>query len=109
MRFQEGKLVALFDFDLAGDEVLVNECVAVAIYLSWHVPYEGMLTSQERYQLFMQQYDKERPLTLEERSVLPSLFSIIRAFRYDRIEDGIANSKNYQPFLQETRMLLYTS
>lgn len=108
MRFKEGKLVALFDFDLAGDEVLVNECVAVAIYLSWHVAYEGSLTSQERYQLFVQQYETERPLTMQERNVLPSLFSIIRAFRYDRIEDGVENTQNIEPFLQETWMLLNT-
>ena len=108
MRFKEGKLVALFDFDLAGDEVLVNEFVAVAIYLSWHVPYEGSLTSQERYQLFVQQYEKERPLAMEERNVLPALFSIIRAFRYDRVEDGVADMGNVEQFLQETWKLLNT-
>lgn len=107
-RFQDGKLVGLMDFNLAGDEILVNEFVAVAIYLSWHVPYEGTLTSHERYQLFVQHYEKERPLTTEERSVLPAIFSIIRAFRYDRVDDGIAETGNVEQFINETWHLLNT-
>ena len=108
MRFKEEKLVALFDFNLAGDEVLLNECTAVAIYLSWHVPYEGALTSEERYQLFMQQYETERPLTMQERKALPTLHSIIRAFRYDRVENGIKDTKNAELFLTETWRILNT-
>ncbi|AWE07828.1 hypothetical protein DCE79_10720 [Lysinibacillus sp. 2017] len=106
MRFDNERMVALFDFNLAGDEVLVNECVAVGIYSCWHVPYTGQLPSDERFQLFMEYYKKVRPLTDEELHALPHLFSIIRAFRYNRIEAGIANAEKIDDFIEETTSIL---
>ena len=106
MRFVHERMVALFDFNLAGDEVLLNECVAVGIYSCWHVPYTGQLPSDERFQLFMEHYKMVRPLTDEELHALPHLFSIIRAFRYDRVEAGIANVEKIDEFIEETISIL---
>ena len=106
MRFDHERMVALFDFNLAGDEVLLNECVAVGIYSCWHVPYTGQLPSDERFQLFMEHYRMVRPLTDQELHALPHLFSIIRAFRYDRVEAGIANVDKIDAFIEETISIL---
>ncbi|MFC4356279.1 phosphotransferase enzyme family protein [Chryseomicrobium palamuruense] len=105
MVFENDKLTGLFDFNLAGDEVLINECLAVAVYHSWHAPYQGILSPEERFTLFCDAYQRIRPWTEKESSVVPQLKALIRAFRYDRIEAGI---KANQPdvFLKETLQLL---
>ena len=106
--FQDNKIVGLFDFNLAGDEVLINECVAVGIYLSWHVDYNGTLTASERFTQYIESYQSERPWTKLEYDAFPSLFSIIRAFRFDRVENGIADTACHKTFLKETLHLLQT-
>ena len=108
MLFHDNELVGLCDFNLAGDEVLINECVAVGIYLSWHVDYNGTLTASERFTQFIESYQIERPWTKLEYDAFPSLLAIIRAFRYDRIEDGIANIEHHETFLYDTIQLLRT-
>lgn len=109
MLFKDGQLVGLFDFNLAGDEVYINECLAVGIFLCWHTPYEGKLNGEERFELFMRTYESVRPLTAIELQAKPLLFRVIRAFRFDRVEEGIANINDYQQFLEETKKLLINS
>ena len=106
MLFQDEKLVGLCDFNLAGDEVLINECVAVGIYLCWHVEYDGTLTASERFTQFIESYQRVRPWTKLEYDAFPSLFAIIRAFRYDRVEDGIEERACHETFLKETLHIL---
>jgi homoserine kinase type II len=106
MLFKEDKLIGLYDFFLAGDEVLINECVAVGIYLSWHVDYDGSLTARERFTQFIASYQSERPWTKLEYDAFIPLFAIIRAFRYDRVEDGIAETEHHETFLQDTVQIL---
>ena len=108
MLFHNDKLVGLCDFNLAGDEVLINECVAVGIYLCWHVDYDGSLTASERFTQFIESYQRERSWTKLEYDAFPSLFAIIRAFRYDRVEDGIADTACHEAFLKETLHILQT-
>lgn len=98
----------LYDFNLAGNEVYLNECLGVAVYHAWHVPYEGNLSEEERFQLFLESYVKERPWTPLEQAVAPKLKAIIQAFRYDRIEEGITlkTQDEQHQFLQETLNIL---
>ena len=106
MLFQHNKMKAIFDFNLAGDEVLINESVAVGIYLCWHVVYEGNLTSDERFELYRNSYEKIRPFTALEIEAFPHLFAIIRAFRYDRVDQGIENFGGHEDFIQQTKIIL---
>lgn len=106
MVFENNKLTGLFDFNLAGDEVLINECLAVAVYHSWHAPYQGTLSSDERFILFCDAYRRVLPWTEKESSVVPQLTALIRAFRYDRIEAGIQGNEP-DKFLKETLNLLH--
>lgn len=107
MLFDEQQQISgIFDFNLAGDEVLLNECVAVGVYLCWHVDYQGELSSTQRFQQFMQAYEKQRTLNVLEKKMFPALFAIIRAFRYDRVENGIKNSEAKGAFLNETLEIL---
>ncbi|ATP40206.1 hypothetical protein CSE16_09220 [Solibacillus sp. R5-41] len=102
IKTQEG--LTLLDFNLAGNEVLLNECIAVGVYHSWHVAYDGSLTPEERFALYMKAYTHIRPLTELEKNNFSRLKSIIRAFRYDRIEAGIACKK--ETFVDETYSIL---
>lgn len=106
--FQQDRISAIFDFDIAGDEVLVNECVGNAIFLAWHHEFEGLESPKERYDAYMDAYYSERPLSNCEKEMIPHLFAIIRAFRYDRIEEGIEKMKSGKgkSFLNESIMLL---
>ncbi|WOV87144.1 hypothetical protein QWT69_14960 [Sporosarcina oncorhynchi] len=108
MLFQQHKMTAVFDYDIAGDEVLVNECIAIAIYLAWHYDYEGPETPDERYTAYIRAYSAERPLSNREQEAVPHLFALIRACRYDRIEAGIEKIKrgDGKPFLDETINIL---
>lgn len=108
MLFENNNISAIFDFNLAGDEVLLNECIAAAIYCCWHTAYQGKLIAEERYQLFINAYQQFRPWTSLEFDLASPLFAIIRAFRYDRVEQGIANSAQHEQFLQQTKGILDT-
>lgn len=103
---EQQRINGIFNFNLAGDEVLLNECVAVGVYLCWHVDYQGELSSTQRFQQFMQAYEKQRALNVLEKKMIPALFAIIRAFRYDRVENGIKNSDAKGAFLNETLEIL---
>lgn len=106
MLFKNNKIVALFDFNLAGDEVLINECVAVGIYLCWHVDYEGNRSNEQRFKLFIETYQKVRPFSELETEAFPQLVAIIRAFRYDRVDQGIENVAFHDEFIQQTKLIL---
>ncbi|MEK4522189.1 hypothetical protein MKX96_11230 [Psychrobacillus sp. FSL W7-1493] len=108
MLLEEDGSLAIYDFNLAGNEVYLNECIAVGVYHAWHAPYEGKLKEEERFQLFIDSYTRERPFNVIEQATFLQLKAIIRAFRYDRIEEGISlkveNEQNL--FLQNTLFIL---
>lgn len=105
MLFKEEEISGIFDFNLAGDEVAINECIGVAVYHSWHAPYSGDLSEEDRFDLFCNTYQKIRPWSKSEKQVSKELKKIIRAFRHDRIAAGIA-SENQDSFLVETLEML---
>lgn len=106
--FNQDEISAVFDYNIAGDEVLINECIGVAVFLAWHHDFEGNETPEERYEAYIDAYEAERPLSDREKEIIPHLFAIIRAFRYDRIEEGIEKIKQGEgkAFLDETILLL---
>ena len=106
--FQQDRLTAIFDFDIAGDEVFVNDFMSNAIYLALNYDFDGTETPEERYHAYIDAYTSERPLSNREMEMVPHLFAIIRAFRYDRIEEGIEKIKqgHGKVFLDKTIQLL---
>ncbi len=108
MLLQPDNILAIYNFNLAGNEVYLNECIAVAVYHACHAPYRGKLKEQDRFELFMNSYKKERPLENLEEIYYPQLKSILQAFRYDRIELGIAlnNYLMQDLFVKETLKIL---
>ena len=107
VREESGKL-GIYDFNLAGNEVYLNEAIAVAVYHAWHAHYNGKLTEEERYHLFMESYTLERPFTEKEQALILILKSVIRAFRFDRVEAGgsLSDDQKIDGFLQETLDIL---
>ena len=107
MVFSDSSLTGCYDYNLAGDEVYINELVAVAIYHCWHVPYVGAKSEIERFWSFIHYYEQGRSLENTERDVIGDLFAIIRAFRYDRVEEGLAlQGEQRTRFLEETLEIL---
>ena len=105
----DGTIASVYDFNIAGDEVFLNECIGVGAYLAWHYAYQGGETEWERFRSFLQAYESERPLTSLEKEVMNDLLAIIRAFRYDRIEEGIlmlSSEESGKQFMAETRKIL---
>ena len=106
---EDGTISAIFDFNIAGDEVFLNECIGVGVFLSWHYEFIGNATENDRFQMFIQSYESERPFTKLEWELFDDLFAIIRAFRYDRVDRGIEmirNGNNDVGFIQETSAIL---
>lgn len=89
MLFDGDCVQSVVDFNLAGDERLLNECIVVGVYCCWHVGSDSMFSA-------------------EERAVAKRLKAIIRAFRYDRVARGIENITNRHLFLEETLQILKT-
>ncbi|MCM3758383.1 hypothetical protein M3197_13010 [Sporosarcina aquimarina] len=107
VREESGKL-GIYDFNLAGNEVYLNEAIAVAVYHAWHAPYTGELTEEKRFQLLLETYTFERPFSEQEQVLVLILKSVIRAFRYDRVEAGgsLSDEQKRNEFLQETLNIL---
>lgn len=107
VREESGKL-GIYDFNLAGNEAYLNEAIAVAVYHAWHAPYTGDLTEEERFQLLLESYTVERTFTEKEQVLVLILKSVIRAFRYDRVEDGgsLNDEQKRNEFVQETLDIL---
>ncbi|MBB4825092.1 Ser/Thr protein kinase RdoA (MazF antagonist) [Sporosarcina luteola] len=109
MLFDGNRISAVYDYNIAGDERLVNGSVASAIYLAWHYDgFKGEESAEERYEAFLAAYTRERPFTELELQVIPDLFAVIRPFRYDRVENGIEQIKQGEgkQFIEETISLL---
>ncbi|MEH6945245.1 phosphotransferase [Bacillus sp. JJ722] len=110
MIFSEtGKIKGVYDFNIAGNEVFLNECIAAGVYISWHYSFAGEESPLERFHCFMQSYENSRPLTLLERTYFDTIFQIIRAFRFDRIEEGIEDKVRHKKFIEETYEILNSS
>ncbi|MBE1555123.1 phosphotransferase enzyme family protein [Sporosarcina limicola] len=106
---QDGKITSIYDYNIAGDEVFLNECIGVGVFLAWHHPYIGAETEVERFYIFMNAYMQERPFTEAESAVFDDLLAIIRAFRYDRVEEIVQllrEGKDAQRFIKEAFEIL---
>jgi len=81
------KISGIFDFNIAGDEVFVNELCALGIYFAYHVNHDESPTYI--YETLISAYVAERPLVSNEIDIMNTLFNIIRPFRFDRVDNMI--------------------
>lgn len=104
----DGTISSIYDFNIAGNEVFLNECIGIGVFLSWHYGFNGNESESERFWNFIQAYESERPFTKQEWEHFDDLFAIIRAFRYDRVEKGakLLRSGNAGDFIRETCSIL---
>lgn len=79
---QEENIAAVIDFNLAGDDVFVNELIHSCVRL----PTSGE-EEHDRANLsaFLGAYETVRPLRAEERAALPYLVTVIRPFRWREV------------------------
>ncbi|MEN2768550.1 phosphotransferase enzyme family protein [Ornithinibacillus xuwenensis] len=85
MAKRNGRITGIFDYNLAGDEVLINECCGVAVYLAFsHEKVAG--NEQSHLRVFLEAYRQERNISVLEEKMISPLIRVIRPFRYDRVE-----------------------
>lgn len=112
----DGTINGLVDFNIAGDEVLVNDMVTQGIFICYIMDLDRGLTEEDRKALFdkfISQYMQMRALSEIEISVMNEIYSIVFPFLWTRIEyfetllkDGAIEDANR--FLNETWKLLTT-
>lgn len=83
---RNGRISGFFDFNLAGDEVFVNELAALAVYYAFSSPKQQGMGEGACLRSFLQGYRSIRRLKGAEEEVLPLLLQLHRPFRFDRIE-----------------------
>jgi len=96
---KEEKITGIIDFNLAGDEVLINHFAGEAAFLSYDgekIDYEDEKMSDEYLKSFFQNYQKYRKMDENELKVLNDLLRIYRPFKFYRVEKIIELFKEKQ-------------
>lgn len=84
-----GDTIGIFDYNIAGDETLVGDMVLEGLLLAYEMDLSLGLTDNDRaslFQHFIQGYLTERPLTVDEKTVLNDIYSISFAFWFTKIK-----------------------
>ena len=72
---RKGRIAGFFDFNLAGDEVFVNELAALAVYYAYSCPKQPGMGESACLRSFLQGYRSVRRMKGAEEEVLPLLLS----------------------------------
>ncbi|GGA37738.1 phosphotransferase [Paenibacillus physcomitrellae] len=86
---KDGSIRAVIDFNIAGDEKLVNDLVTEGIFICFIMDLEPGLPEECRHdllRLFVRTYREQRPLANEEESVLNLLYQLVFPFLWTNIE-----------------------
>ena len=78
-----GKLQAIIDFNIAGEEVFIAHAIGEGIFLSYELLGDQ---GDEHYKDFMSAYLEERPLSPIEEHAFPLIVQVVRPFRFRRIQ-----------------------
>ena len=116
---RKGKITSIFDYNLAGDEVLVSDMLIEGLFLSYEMDLDSGLAAKDKDQLFkgfIRKYAEVRNLSLKEKSVLNDIYAVVFPFWWTRIIydqkeslQSCLKAKNRQKvdqFLEETYLLL---
>lgn len=95
----DDKILGIFDFNIAGDEVYVNEFASI---VSWNVDDEHM---------FIEKYTSIRPFNELEKEVYPIIMQIVKPFKFYKVNNIIKlmeedNRIEAMELIEETLMLL---
>ncbi|CAM3064325.1 hypothetical protein FITA111629_01425 [Filibacter tadaridae] len=84
-----GGTIGIFDYNIAGDEVLVGDMVLEGLLTANEMDLSGGLTDNDRTELFkhfFKGYITERPLSDDEKTVLSDIYSISSALWFTKIK-----------------------
>lgn len=87
---KDGKIVSLIDFNIAGSEVLVNDLITQAMFISEIMDLAEGLQDADRFHLFrifIKEYLRHRPLTEPELAAMNSIYNLASSFFWPVIED----------------------
>lgn len=106
-----GAILGLIDFNIAGDEVLVNDLITQGIFICYIMDLDKGLKDDDRkllFDLFVAKYLTKRYLSQLELSVMNEIYQIVFSFlwlRIEYLEDCLKqqNVEKTNQFLEETR------
>ncbi|MCP1307844.1 phosphotransferase enzyme family protein [Paenibacillus tyrfis] len=94
---ENGRLCGVIDFHLAGTDVFVGHLAGEASFLAYAADKENAETSEaagNRYLgALMAGYERSRPLSMQERSVLNDLIGLRRAFACYQVDEVLGEIK----------------
>lgn len=85
----EGDVTGVVDFNIAGDEALINDMVTERIFLCHMMDLDEGVTGGDRGALldqFINRYMQVRPLSILEISVMNDTYSVVFTFLWTRVE-----------------------
>ena len=87
---KNGKIASLIDFNIAGSDVLVNDLITQAMFISEIMDLAEGLQDADRFNLFrifIEEYLRHRPLTEPELAAMNSIYNLASSFFWPVIED----------------------
>lgn len=111
---ENGTIKGVIDFNIAGNEVLVNDMITQGIFVCYVMDLEKGLSDDHRkdlYDLFIQTYMNTRQLNDLELSVINDIYNVVYPFlwlRIDNLESYFESGKfeNVNSFLDDTWEIL---
>lgn len=86
---EDASINGIIDFNIAGDEVLVNDMVTEGIFICYIMDLDKELTEADRrglFDTFVREYLRTRVLSKQEKEVINDIYSIVFPFLWTRIE-----------------------
>jgi Ser/Thr protein kinase RdoA (MazF antagonist) len=86
---EDASISGVIDFNIAGDEVLVNDMVTQGIFVCYIMDLDKGLIEDDRkglFDTFVREYLQTRVLSTQEKEVMNDIYSIVFPFLWTRIE-----------------------
>ncbi len=104
---KDNSLKGLIDFNISGDEVLVNDMITQGIFVCYIMDLEENLQYDDRFYLFnifVSEYPKYRRLKNTETVVLNNIYRIVFTFLWIRV-DALEKFIEHKDTVNITRLL----
>lgn len=119
LTYKNGKIYGIFDYNIAGDEVLVSDMIIEGLFVSYEMDLDNSFTDDYKdkmFKLFVKKYMEHRRLNQDEVNIINDLYAVVFPFWWTRIifdEDNSLkkylddnNVEKVNQFLKDTYRIL---
>lgn len=113
------KIEGIFDYNIAGDEVLVSDMIIEGLLVSYEMDIDNLLTHDDKdrmFKIFVRKYMECRELNQDELNIMNDIYAVVFPFWWTRIiydeENSLkkhlsdSNVEKVNEFLDDTYKLL---